>query len=285
MIPIDAHTRLCAVIGKPVSQSLSPAIHNAAFAALGLNYSYSAFEIEDVAAFLTELRAMPSFRGVSVTIPHKLAVIPHLDELDPMAARVGSVNTITNDNGRLIGATTDGPGALRAFAREGIDLAGKRVLFLGAGGAVRAVACAVADTPGVERVTLLARDPAKADALATILGRATGRVIEPGSLASDLAKALMSHDVIVNGTPVGMTPKSVQQSPIPSQLLRPDHVVFDMVYKPNETRLIREAKAAGCQVVYGIEMLIEQAALQFKRWTGLDAPIEIMRAAAMGAAT
>lgn len=285
MIPIDAHTRLCAVIGRPVGHSLSPAIHNAAFAELGLNYAYLAFEIEDVAGFLMGLRSMPSFRGVSVTIPHKLAVIPHLDELEPMAGKVGSVNTITNDNGRLIGTTTDGPGALRAFARAGIDLAGKRVLFLGAGGAVRAVAFAMTDQSNLDCMTLLGRSRAKVEALAADLRSKTSCSINTGDIGSELDAEMADHDVIVNGTPIGMATAGAGESPVPAQLLRPDHVVFDMVYKPHETRLIRKANAAGCRVVYGIEMLIGQAALQFERWTGHGAPIDVMRAAVNRAST
>ena len=134
---IDAHTRLCAVIGNPVGHSLSPAIHNAAFEAMGLNFVYVAFSVTDVAGCLAGMRALPGFRGMSVTIPHKRAVMRHLDSISPMAERVGAVNTIINDGGRLSGDTTDGPGTLRAFAEAGITLAGKRILFLGAGGAVR----------------------------------------------------------------------------------------------------------------------------------------------------
>jgi shikimate dehydrogenase len=216
-----------------------------------------------------------------VTIPHKLAVVPYLDELEPMAQKVGSVNTITNDIGKLIGATTDGPGTLRAFARAGIELSGKRVLFLGAGGAVRAVAFAMADQARVDRVTLLGRTRAKVAALATDLGSKTACPIETGDLAADLTVALAQHDVIINGTPIGMAPADARETPVPAKLLRPNHIVFDMVYKPHETRLLRDARAAGCRVIYGIEMLIEQAALQFERWTGRDAPIEAMRTAAM----
>ena len=147
---IDTATRLCAVIGNPVGHSLSPAIHNAAFRALDLNYVYLAFEVSDAGSCLAGMRVTPSFRGMSVTIPHKLSVIPHLDEIEPLAEKVGSVNTIANDNGRLVGSTTDGQGTLRAFSAADVNLEGRRVLFLGSGGAVRAVAFAMAEDGGAE---------------------------------------------------------------------------------------------------------------------------------------
>ena len=143
MPTIDAETQLCAVIGDPVGHSLSPAIHNAAYEALGLNFAYLAFCVKDLGAFLQGMRSIPSFRGASVTIPHKLAVMEYLDSIDPLAEKVGSVNTITNESGTLVGSTTDGPGAVRALKEAGVALEGKRVLFLGAGGAVRAVAFSV----------------------------------------------------------------------------------------------------------------------------------------------
>lgn len=278
MSQIDTETKLCAVIGNPIGHSLSPRMHNAAFEAAGLNYVYLAFQIEDVSAFLAGMRAMPSFRGCSVTIPHKRAVMPHLDAVEPMAERVGSVNTITNENGRLIGATTDGPGALKAFADAGIGLEGRNVLFLGNGGAVRAVAFAVAEFAKAARVTILGRDRARAAELARDLRNAGYGTIETGTIAADLGPAMETHDVIIQGTPVGMHPHG-DKSLIPAELLQPRHVVFDMVYQPHETRLIRDARNAGSSVIHGIEMLINQAALQFERWTGQPPPAGSMRSA------
>ena len=154
---INADTRLCAVIGHPVAHSLSPVLHNAAFRAAGLNCVYLAFDVTDVAACLQGMRAMPAFRGMSVTIPHKMAVMPHLDEIDPMARVVGCVNTVTNESGRLVGSVTDGVGTLRAFEAAGVQLAGRRILFLGAGGAVRAVAYAMALQSAPACITLLGK--------------------------------------------------------------------------------------------------------------------------------
>ncbi|MDP7638231.1 MAG: shikimate dehydrogenase [Candidatus Hydrogenedentes bacterium] len=280
---IDADTRLCAVIGHPVGHSLSPAIHNAAYEALDLNFAYLAFRVEDVGAFLAGMKSVATFRGASVTLPHKLAVIEHLDFIDPMAEKVGSVNTITHEDGRLIGSTTDGPGTLRAFEEAGVNLAGKRVLFLGAGGAVRAVAFAVAEVGSPGRITLLGRNPERVAPLADDLRAKTSVPVAQGSLAVDVEEGLEEHDIIIQGTPVGMAPGCEGETCVPADALRPDHVVFDMVYKPLKTRLVQDAEEAGCAVISGLEMLIQQGALQFERWTGQRAPVEAMRRAALDA--
>ncbi len=279
MHPIDAETGLCGVIGHPVGHSLSPRLHNAAIAAAGLNYVYLAFDIVDVAPFLAGMRATPSFRGLSVTIPHKLAVIPHLDSLDPLAAKIGSVNTVTNEDGKLVGSSTDGMGAVRAFDQAKIDLTGRRVLFLGSGGAVRAVAFTMADRCSVGKITILGRTPANATRLADDIHRATGRPVASGSLETDLRRAIDDHEIVIHGTPVGMSMEHAGESCVSRETLHADHVVFDMVYRPHRTRLIADAEAAGAAVIHGIDMLIHQAALQFERWTGQPAPVTAMRAA------
>lgn len=280
---IDTQTRLCAVIGNPVEHSLSPLIHNAAFEAAGLNYVYTAFRVEDVAACLAGMRAMPAFRGLSVTIPHKVAALPHVDEVEPMARRVGCINTVTNENGHLVGSITDGLGVLRAFAAAGVDLAGKRVLFTGSGGAVRAVAFALMEEAGPAAITVLGRAPGRLESLLEDL-RAPGTVsIQGGTIAEDLAGAVPRHDVVMQGTPVGMYPHSEGDTCVPAFLLEPRHVVFDMVYRPMKTRLLREAEAVGCMVIPGHEMLVNQAVLQFERWTGVPAPVEVMRDVLVGA--
>lgn len=274
---IDTATQVCAVIGNPVEHSLSPLIHNAAFEATGLNYVYVAFRVEDVVGCLQGMRALPGLRGLSVTIPHKVAVMPHLDEVDAMAVRVGCVNTITNVNGRLAGTVTDGLGTLRAFEEAGVALAGRRVLFLGSGGAVRAVAFAFLEHGGVGSMTVLGRNPER---LAKLVGdlRSHGRVpVESGSIAEDVGNAAPAHDIIVHGTPVGMFPHSVGETCVPAALLRAGQVVFDMVYRPLRTRLLADADAAGCTIIPGLEMLVNQAVLQFETWTGVAAPRSVMR--------
>lgn len=277
---IDTSTKLCAVIGNPVAHSLSPRMHNAAYEAAGLNFVYLAFHVTDLPGFLAGMRAMPSFRGVSVTIPHKRAVMSLLDDVEDMARHVGSVNTITNENGRLIGSTTDGPGTLRSFAEAGVNLAGSNVLMLGTGGAVRAVAFAIAEMTTAARVTILGRTPAHVHELVRDLRQAGSDHVHGGSLADDLESAMNSHDIVIQGTSVGMEPND-GDSCVPKQWFRREQTVFDMVYRPHETRLLREAKDAGCRVIHGIEMLINQAALQFEQWTGEPCPIPAMRAAVL----
>ena len=284
---IDTETRLCAVIGNPVAHSLSPAIHNAGFAASGLNYVYLAFHVEDVGACLAGMRAMRGFRGLSVTIPHKIAIMDHLDDIEPAALRVGSVNTVTNDNGRLIGASTDGPGTLRAFAEAGVSLEGRKVLFLGAGGAARAVAFAVAEEAAPACITILGRTVSRAAALAADVQGATGVAVTYGGLEA-VGAAVAAHDVLIQATPVGMHGHAEAASPVPAGCLKSRHVVFDMVYRPLKPRLILEAEAAGCTTILGLEMLLNQAVLQYQRWTGVDAPVAAMRRAlleALGAAS
>ncbi len=285
MRSIDTATQLCAVIGNPVEHSLSPCIHNAAFEATGLNYVYLAFRVEDVRGCLAGMRTLPSFRGLSVTIPHKIAVMEHLDRIDPMAVKVGSVNTILNQDGSLIGSTTDGPGAFGAFRDAGVPLEGKRLLFLGTGGAVRAVAFALAESAVPSRITILGRTPARVMPLVADLNAKSGVTVHAGGLPADLAQAMETHDVVIQGTPTGMYPDKKGETLVPKSLLRPDHIVFDMVYRPLKTRLIREAEEVGCRTVLGIEMLLHQAALQFETWTGTAAPRDAMRQALVAALT
>lgn len=274
---IDAGTRLCAVIGNPIVHSRSPLIHNAAYAACGLDFVYTAFAVTDVEGALRGMRAFEGFRGMSVTIPHKTAVMPFLDEIDPLAARIGCVNTITNENGRLRGTNTDGGGVVRSFQEAGVPLAGKRVLFLGAGGAIRAAAFAIADEAPAA-MTVLGRTPENVAALTHDL-RAAGAEVAAGALDADLQEALRAHDLLIQGTPAGMYPDREHESLVPAESLEARHVVFDMVYNPMKTRLIREAETAGCTVILGLEMLVNQAGLQFEAWTGVPAPLEVMRAA------
>lgn len=280
---IDVNTQLCGVMGSPVGHSLSPAIHNAGYAAQGLNFVYLAFEVSDVAGVLRGMRAMPNFRGLSVTIPHKTAVIEHLDGIGPHAERMGSVNTITNRNGKLFGTSTDGPGTLKAFEEADVDLSGKKILFLGAGGAVRAVAFAMSEVAWGGTITLAARNMGKTEPLAADLLKKTHARIEVGHLVEDIEDLVRKHDVIIQGTPVGMAGHGEGESLVPEGLLTSKHIVFDMVYRPLKTKLVLDAEAAGAKIIPGSEMLIHQAALQYEGWTGKRAPLNAMRQAFMKA--
>ncbi len=279
MHTINTKTRLCAVIGNPVEHSLSPAIHNAAFEAESLNYVYLAFQVDALKEFLAGMRAMPSFRGLSVTIPHKMSIMPYLDTIEPMAEHIASVNTVLNEEGHLTGLSTDGPGTLRAFEQADVSLKGKRVLFVGSGGAVRAVAFAIAELAEPECVTILGRTPSRVHLLAEDLRAKTSAVIHEASLQTDIESAVREHEVIIQGTPVGMYPHGEGQTCIPAHCLQKGHIAFDMVYRPHLTRFLSDARDAGCKLVYGIDMLVNQAALQFEYWTGRPAPVAVMKKA------
>ena len=274
---ISPATRLCAVIGNPVGHSLSPALHNAAFDALGLDFVYVAFRVEDLKGAVGGMRALENFRGLSVTIPHKIEIMGYLDEIDEIDRSIGSINPGINEGGRLIGFGTDGPGALKAIIDAGVGLDGATVLLLGAGGAARAIAFTLARQPGLKKLVLMDINGTVLDGLASDLGKGTPAAVE-GELMGEagLARRAAEADIIVNCTPVGMHPRE-DASPLPAELLRQGQVVFDIVYTPLETRLLADARARGCTVISGVEMFINQAVLQFERFTGAAAPLEVMR--------
>lgn len=278
---ITTATQLCAVIGNPVGHSLSPAIHNAAFEELGLDFVYLAFRVEDVKSALAGMRALSNFRGMSVTIPHKIEAMNHVDEIAEVDRSIGSINTIINDNGKLIGLGTDGPGALKALVDAGVELGGKSVLMLGAGGASRAIAFTLARITKLNKLTLMDINEAMLQGLAADLRTGTAARIEAEALTdASLAKAMAHADVIINCTPIGMHPKE-DASLVPVELFRPGQAVFDIVYNPLETRLLTDARSRGLTVISGVEMFINQAVLQFREFTGVDAPVEVMRRVVM----
>jgi shikimate dehydrogenase len=268
---IDGKTLVFGILGRPVSHSLSPAMHNAAFHHLGVNAVYTAFPVTDLAQAVAGLRGL-GIRGVSVTIPFKEEVIPLIDELAPQAAHIGAVNTVVNRGGRLIGYNTDWQGAVTAL-RTQVDLKDRQVLVLGAGGASRAIVFGIIDAGG--RVTLTDVDMARAAAVVRDLGAVA---IPPDALARCPA------DILVNATPVGMAPE-VEGIPLAPELLDRFAVVMDIVYQPLTTRLLREAQARGAATVDGLQMLIHQGTAQFELFTGLDAPGAVMARAAYGALT
>jgi len=278
---ITAETRLVGLFGYPVSHSLSPAMHNAAFEALGLNLRYMAFPVppERLADAVRALHAL-SFRGVNVTIPHKVAIVPLLDDLDEEARAVGAVNTvIVEADGRLLGTNTDGRGYVRSLVEEtGVDLAAQRVLILGAGGAARAVAVSLARC-GASRIAIANRTPEKAVELAAhVAPYADAWAVPPERLADAVREATL----LVNTTSVGMAP-CVDETPLPPEWLHDGLLVSDLVYRPLKTRLLREAEARGLITHGGLGMLVYQGALAFERWTGRAAPVALMREAALRA--
>jgi len=275
---VDAHTRVCCIIGDPVEHSLSPAMHNAAYRSLGLNWVYTAFRVSDVKAALAGVRGL-GIRGVSVTIPHKVAAIEHLDRLDPVAEWIGSVNTVVNDDGVLTGLNTDGEGAVKALLDAGAPLKGARILMLGSGGAARAIAFTLAARAQIQGLVLLGVIEKELAELADEVRQKTGVKTE-GHLISDelLARVIPDADLLIQCSPIGMHPKE-DETIVPARLLRPGLRVMDIVYNPRETRLLKEARQAGCPVVYGLEMLLNQGVLQFEAWTKTAAPVAVMRKA------
>jgi len=264
---INGQTGLYGIIGNPVRHTLSPAMHNAAFAELGLNNIYLPFPVLDLEAGIAGLKAL-GVKGVSVTIPYKEAVIPLLDSIENVAQQIGAVNTIEikEVDGRkfVYGSNTDWLGANRALA-EKIDLQGTQVVLLGAGGSARAIGFGLQQRGAA--VVLCSRTAARGQDLATDLGCRWCSLDEVGSLHGD---------VLINATSVGMQP-AMEFSPVPATILSRFQVVMDIVYAPLTTRLLREAAAAGCQVINGLEMLLYQGAAQFELWTGKPAPVALMR--------
>jgi len=274
---IDVHTQFCGVIGNPIEHSLSPAIHNAAFQKLGLNFVYLAWRVEAIGDAIRGLRALGNFRGASVTIPHKVAAMPFLDEVDAMARHIGAINTIIVEEGRLIGSNTDATGALRALKEGKAPLNGESVVMLGSGGAARAIAFVLAAEAGIRRLHLLGIEEQECRNLAADLKTKTGLTVLNAHLDEASLKTVLSEArVLIHCTPVGMAPK-VGISCVPVHLLHPDLTVMDIVYNPRETQLLADAKAAGCGTIPGLEMFLFQAAAQFERWTGRSAPLNVMR--------
>ncbi|MGH9023074.1 MAG: shikimate dehydrogenase [Acidimicrobiia bacterium] len=270
-ISVSGRTRVAAVIGDPVTHSLSPAIHNAAFAALGLDWIYVALPVRR-ARGSDAVRAIPDLglAGMNVTMPHKADAARACDQLSDDAAALGSVNTVVpGHDGRLVGDSTDGPGFVAALREAGVEIEGGRALVLGAGGAARAVVLALGRLEA--SLVVAARRPEAARRAAALAPG--GRAVSMGSLDLELSRA----NLVVNATPLGM---GGEGPPFRTELLTPGHVVVDLVYAPLETVLLASARRLGATPVDGLGMLVHQAALAFKAFTGWDAPVAAMRAAA-----
>lgn len=274
---INSQTQLCGVLGNPVEHSLSPAIHNAAFQHLGLNYVYLAFRVEQVKEAVQGIRALGNLRGFSVTIPHKVSVMACLDEIDDTAKHIGAINTIVKTNGTLTGYNTDASGALQALRQANTALAGKRILILGSGGAARAIAFGLALHERIAGMTLLGIVDDERANLASDLRKGTTVSIEENHLSEEtLGRAIEQAQVLIHCTPLGMHPK-VEHTCVPHNQLKAHLTVMDIVYNPRETRLLREAREVGCATIPGLEMFLNQAVAQFELWTGQSAPTNVMR--------
>jgi len=264
---IDNNTKLFGVFGNPVAHSLSPAMHNRAFAATGYKGVYLPFHIEEIDAAVAAVKTL-GIRGVSVTLPHKVTVMEGLDRLDPLAERIGAVNTIVNADGILTGYNTDCYGAVSALVQYA-DIKGKDVAIIGAGGAARAIGWGVADAGG--KVVVVNRSVEKGEQLAHDLSAAF--------IALDRIDELTA-DILVNTTPVGMHP-NIGDLPVPARVFRPGMLAMDIVYTPLKTEFLKQAQAAGSRIIDGLTMFVLQGARQFELWTGLDAPVDVMRDAVL----
>ena len=279
---VTGKTRLIGVIGDPVAHSMSPVMHNAAFSELRLDYVYAAFAVRpaDLAGAVAAVRAL-NLRGINVTDPHKVAILPLLDRVEPQAEKIGAVNTVVNDDGVLTGYNTDAAGFLKALLERGVDPAGKKVVVLGAGGASRAVSYALAEHGARLEIMNRALEIDWAEDLARWLAQVFKRRVRAHVLdEAALSLVLEDADILVNATSMGMSPDA-GVSPVPASLLRPGLAVFDVVYSPLKTQLLAEAEAAGAETIGGIDMLTWQGALAFSLWTGREAPVELMRKTAI----
>ncbi|HYF79182.1 MAG TPA: shikimate dehydrogenase [Symbiobacteriaceae bacterium] len=284
--PLGGHVRQLGLIGYPVGHSVSPAMHNAAFADQRMNCHYAAWAVEpaNLKDAVAGIRAL-GFLGVNVTIPHKEAVIPLLDEVAPTAAQAGAVNTIVNRGGRLVGYNTDGWGFLSSLEEAGVKLPGLEVVVLGAGGAARAIALGLARSR-VARITISNRTPERAERLATDVSKlvADVPVTAVEALSPEERAALIDAGLVVNCTPLGMAGADAGLSALSDINLLPQQaVVYDTVYTPQETRLLKEARLRGLRAVGGLGMLVHQGACAWEYWFGRRGPVGVMTGAARAA--
>lgn len=264
---INGKTSVFGFFGETFEKSMTYAMYNGAFQALGLNCVYVPFVVNNIKKAVEGIRHL-GIKGIGVTIPYKISIIKHLDNLDKNAERIGAVNVVINNNGKLIGGNTDGEGAVMAL-KEKTSIKGKRVILLGAGGVARAIAWAIKDEGG--KLIILNRTTRQAEKLATNINADFGRL-------SEIDQLLAKTDILVNATSVGME-SDVNHSLVNSQLLHPNLVVQELIINPKETKLIGDAQKAGCKIIWGKRTLLWQAILKFKLFTGLNAPFEVMEKA------
>ena len=273
---ITARTNVLCVIGHPIEHSMSPIMHNAALKDLSLDYVYVAFNIppNDLKKAVLGFK-MFSIKGINVTIPHKENIIPYLDEIDPLAEKIGAVNTIKNEGKYLIGKNTDASGAKKALLDAGCEIAGKKALILGAGGAAKAVSFAISED--LDAVYIANRTEKRAIKLAKDLtNKTTIKAVGKNMSINTLKNLVNDVDILINTTPLGMYP-DIDGSPISEEILHSNLFVFDIVYNPLETRLLKEARKIGCKTLGGLDMFVNQGALAFEWWTGKKPNLNLMK--------
>jgi shikimate dehydrogenase len=266
------------IIGDPINSSLSPVMQNAAFGYFGLNNTYIAFKVPkgELKASLDSLRATNA-AGFNVTIPHKIDIVSYLDELHPSAQKAGAVNTVNNIEGIFKGFNTDIYGFIEPLRRRRVDLNGMKILLIGAGGAARAIIAALSDETGISALKIANRTRQNAEELVAM---ASNLGLEADFTRSEeLSEQAFRSDLIINSTPIGM---ANEQSLVDREKINKNSIVYDLVYRPMVTRLIENAKQANASVVYGYEMLLAQGARAFEIWTGMSAPMEVMKKALLG---
>ncbi len=266
------------IIGDPVQHSLSPLMQNSAFSALGIKSSYISFRVpsRDLKTSIESLKSI-GIAGFNVTIPHKISILPYLDELDITASKSNAVNTVKNDGGKLIGYNTDLYGFIQPLYKRNVDFKGMKILIMGAGGAAHAIVTALSYEKEIEETIVVNRSSHNASKLVQ-----HGLKLGLNTYKEDfdnLSKLALQSDLIVNATSIGLNNES---SPIERDYINPNSIVYDIVYKPIVTDLLGKAKEVNARVVYGYEMLIAQGAQAFQIWTGFDAPIIAMKKALFG---
>ena len=273
---ISAHTKILCIIGHPISHTMSPLMHNIALNDLNLDYVYVAFDVtpKNLRHALNGIRAL-NIRGINVTIPHKETVLSYLDSIDPIAQKIRAVNTIKLEDGRIYGKNTDAEGFIRAIEDANIDISEMDVLLLGSGGAAKAVSYALIQK--ISKLTILNRTKPKATELANKLKKESEipiftKKLEETTINDEIQKV----DLVINATPVGMYP-SQQESILSSNMLHQDLIVFDLIYNPIETKLIKDARKVGCKTINGLDMLISQGALAFEWWTDKKPNTNLMK--------
>ena len=280
---ITGQTKIVGIIGDPIKHSRSPLIHNAAIAALGLDYVYVPFHVEpdNLGAAIEGFKAT-NVVGINVTIPHKQNVMSYLDEISREATLIGAVNTLIFRDGAIIGENTDAPGFLHAMQEDGLDVPqGEAAVVIGAGGSARAIVVALA-LAGVQTICITNRTVSRAVALATDLSEKTGvSIYGIGLDDSKLPHAVGTSQLIVNTASTSMDVSHPLL--IDPEWLEPQSIVYDIVYTPPETRLLQAAAEKNCHTIGGLGMLVHQGAIAFEKWTGINPPVEIMRQALQGA--
>jgi len=263
---ISSQTKILGIIGHPISHSMSPIMHNIALNDLNLDYVYIAFDVipKNLKNALKGMKAL-NIHGLNITIPHKESVIPYLDKVDSLAQKIGAVNTLKLTNDRLFGKNTDAAGFKQALNDAEINPSGLDVLIIGSGGAAKAVSYSLIES--VNRLTIFNRTKQNADQLVNTLKKdSKSQIIAKKLNEFNLANEIKNIDLLINATPVGMYP-SHHESVVSPDMFHKDMTVFDLIYNPLETQLIKDAKIAGCKTLNGLDMLINQGALAFEWWT------------------